>query len=604
MRLGRAGAANRVGRAVAAAAVEFREVNGWRKALRVWPWLAAISSGLLCTGCFPPFNQAWLCWFALTPLISAVWFSGKNSNHRWLRNLLLGYVTGIVFFTLTFSWLGSLGVLFENSWLRGLSLVLSFYLGIHFAFWSWFCGLIRPSTAASKAFGGRANNSHVDKWSAMLARAREPMVAALSSPWQRSANNLWLAFLLASAWVAHEWIRGWLFGGFGWNGLGVALHANWPIIQVAEFTGVTGLSFVIAFANVIAVTTPLRLFLEARTHQMRPHWDLNFTMLGIVGLLLFGWHATRNPSQTKPLRVAAVQANVLQNQKFDPQFTREIFDQFARLSAIALRANPAPDLLVWPESSMPDPVRDENTESYRFVMDFSRSTKTDLLLGTIDVEDGHDYNAALLVSDAGQRMQIYRKLHLVPFGEYIPLRQSFPLFAAVAGKWVPGDFAVGKDYTLFRLTNGDVQVAPLICFEDTIGDLTRRFVLRGANLLANVTNDGWFLHSAGSEQHLANAVFRCVETRRPMVRAANTGVTCFANEFGRVTQILRDENGSTFTEGVLTGDVDIPIARELTFYSQHGELFAKLCAWVTLMAIVVVAVQSVRRRKIVGKIDK
>jgi apolipoprotein N-acyltransferase len=603
MRLGRAGAANKIGRA-AAAAVEFLDVNGWRKALRVWPWLAAISSGLLCTGCFPPFNQAWLCWFALTPLISAVWFSGKNSNHRWLRNLLLGYATGIVFFTLTFSWLGSLGVLFENSWLRGLSLVLSFYLGIHFAFWSWFCGLIRPSTAAPKAFGGSASNSHVNKWNAMLARAREPMVAALSSPWQRSANNLWLAFLLASAWVAHEWIRGWLFGGFGWNGLGVALHANWPIIQVAEFTGVTGLSFVIAFANVIAVTTPLRLFLEARTHQMRPHWDLNLTMLGLVGLLLFGWHAARNPSRTKPLRVAAVQANVSQNQKFDPQFTRKIFDQFARLSTIALRANPAPDLLVWPESSMPDPVRDENTESYRFVMDFSRSTKMDLLLGTIDVEDGHDYNAALLVSDAGQRMQIYRKLHLVPFGEYIPLRHSFPLFAAVAGKWVPGDFAAGKDYTLFRLTNGDAQVAPLICFEDTIGDLTRRFVLRGANLLANVTNDGWFLHSAGSEQHLTNAVFRCVETRRPMVRAANTGVTCFVNEFGRVRQIFRDENGSTFTEGVLTGDVDIPIARELTFYSQHGELFAKLCAWVTLIAIVVVAVQSVRRRKIVGKIDK
>jgi apolipoprotein N-acyltransferase len=590
--------------AAAAAAVEFREVNGWRKALRVWPWLAAISSGLLCSGCFPPFNQAWLCWFALTPLILAVWFSGKNSKGRWMRDLLLGYVAGIVFFTVTFSWLGSLGVLFENSWLRGLSLVLSFYLGLYFAFWSWFCGLIRPSAVAPKGFGASANDSHVDKWSAMLARAREPMVAGSSSPWQRSANNLWLAFLLASAWVAHEWIRGWLFGGFGWNGLGVAVHANWPIIQVAEFTGVTGLSFVIAFANVIAVTTPLRLFLEARTHQMRPHWDLNFTMLGIVGLLLFGWHTARNPSQTKPLRVAAVQANVPQNQKFDPQFTHKIFDQFARLSAIALRATPPPDMLVWPESSMPDPVRDENTESYRFVMDYSRSTKADLLLGTIDVEDGHDHNAALLVSDAGQRMQIYHKLHLVPFGEYIPLRHSFPLFAAAAGKWVAGDFDPGKDYTLFRLTNGDVQIAPLICFEDTIGDLTRQFVLRGANLLANVTNDGWFLHSAGSEQHLANSIFRCVETRRPMVRAANTGVTCFVNEFGRVTQVLQDENGSTFTEGVLTGDVNVPTELASTFYVRHGELFAKLCACVTLIAVVVVAVRSVRWRKIVGKIDK
>jgi len=421
----------------------------------------------------------------------------------------------------------------------------------------------------------------------MLARAREPMVAAPSSPWQGSANNLWLAFLLSSAWVAHEWIRGWLFGGFGWNGLGIAVHAQWPLVQVAEFTGVTGLSFVIAFVNAIAVTTPLRLFLEAQTHRMRPHWDLNFTMLGIVALLLFGWHAARNPSPVKPLRVAAVQANIPQSQKFDSQFTRKIFDQFARLSAIALRANPPPDLLVWPESSVPDPVRDENTESYRFVMDLSRSTKTDLLLGTIDVEDGHDYNAALLVSDAGQRMQIYRKLHLVPFGEYIPLRRSFPLFAVIAGKWVAGDFDVGNEYTLFRLTNSDVQIAPLICFEDTIGELTRQFVLKGAKLLADVTNDGWFLHSAGSQQHVANAIFRCIETRRPMVRAANTGVTCFVNEFGRVTQILQDNNGSTFTEGVLTGEVNVPQDQQLTFYVQYGELFAKLCTGITVFAVVV-----------------
>src|SRR5207253_9093487 len=97
----------------------------------------------------------------------------------------------------------------------------------------------------------------------MLERARRTAPVP-QSPWLRSTNNLWLAFLLASAWVTHEWLRGWLFGGFGWNGLGVALHANWPLIQITEFTGVTGLSFVIAFANVIAVTTPLRLFLEAR----------------------------------------------------------------------------------------------------------------------------------------------------------------------------------------------------------------------------------------------------------------------------------------------------------------------------------------------------
>ena len=164
----------------------------------------------------------------------------------------------------------------------------------------------------------------------------------------------------------------------------------------------------------------------------------------------------------------------------------------------------------------------------------------------------------LLVSDGGKRVQIYRKVHLVPFGEYVPGRHTIPLLARVVGDQVPGDFAFGKEHTVFHLTNDKARVAPLICFEDTIGDLTRQFVLGGANLLANVTNDGWFLRSAGSQQHLANAVFRCVETRLPMVRAANTGVTCFVNEFGRITQILVDEHGSQFTEGVLTGEVSIP----------------------------------------------
>jgi apolipoprotein N-acyltransferase len=262
------------------------------------------------------------------------------------------------------------------------------------------------------------------------------------------------------------------------------------------------------------------------------------------------------------------------------------------LSELALRANPPPDLLVWPESALPDPVRDKNTESYRFVAYFSASAKTDLLLGTIDFENRHDYNAAVLISGGDRPMQIYRKFHLVPFGEYIPLRHSFPLFAAVASKWVPGDFDPGNDHTVFRLTKSDVQVAPLICFEDTIGDLTRRFVLKGADLLVNVTNDGWFLHSTGSQQHLANSIFRCIETGRPMVRAANTGVTCFVNEFGRITQILQDDTGSTFTEGVLTGEVDVPQNRQLTFYVEHGELFAKFCAGVTLIGIVVIAIRA------------
>jgi apolipoprotein N-acyltransferase len=528
-----------------------------KNALRFWPWLAAAASGLFCTACLPPFNQSWLCWIAITPLIAAVWFSGENSRRRWLRNLLLGYIAGIFFFTGGFSWLGALGDLYQNFFLHGLSFLLSLYLGLYFAFWAWFCGLIKPKSFIS------------------------------------SGRNLLVAFVGAAAWATHEWIRGWLFSGFGWNGLGVALHQNWPLIQITQFTGVVGISFLVAFTNVIAITTPLRLYHEARTHRMRPHWDLNLTVLAIVGLFIFGWRITEERRPAVPLRVAAIQTNIPQEQKFKP--TEQIVDTCDQLSTLAVQGEPKPELIVWPESSIPGTFGHDD-----WVLQFSQTVAqrsgSDLLLGVDDEENDRAYNAALLISPSGES-QLYRKVHLVPFGEYIPLRNSFPPFAKIAGKWVPGDFTPGKSYTVFRLTNG-VQVAPLICFEDTVGDLVRRFVLNGADVLVNVTNDGWFMHSAGSQQHLANAIFRCVETRRPMVRAANTGVTCFVDEFGRVTNFLHDEQGSTFLQGVLTGEVNVPQVRQsdglvpwrdrqLTFYARNGELFAECCAGVTVVTALI-----------------
>ena len=248
---------------------------------------------------------------------------------------------------------------------------------------------------------------------------------------------------------------------------------------------------------------------------------------------------------------------------------------------------------------MPGPVLADE-QSHKFVMDLATSSETDLLLGTIDVANQNVYNAAILISDGGDRIQVYRKVHLVPFGEFVPGRHTVPLLAQIVGDQVPGDFKEGSEYTVFTLTDGNTYVAPLICFEDTIGELTRQFVLPteaspGANLLVDMTNDGWFQRSAGSHQHLANAIFRCVETRRPMIRGANTGVTCFINQFGRVTQILRDERGSTFTEGVLAGEIKVPTEAELTFYVRHGELFAKACAAITLLSILVLF--AVRRWK-------
>jgi apolipoprotein N-acyltransferase len=530
-------------------------VNWLRKALRFWPWLAAISTGLLCAACFPPFDQSWLCWIALTPLIAAVWFSGQNAKRRWIRNLLLGYVAGIVFFTTTFSWFGSLGVLYENFWLRGLSLLLSLYLGVHFAFWSWFVGLIA---------------------------ARDFLI---------SHRNLRIAFLGASAWVTHEWVRGWLFSGFGWNGLGVALHGTWPLIQIAEFTGVTGLSFVVVFGNVIALTTPIRLYFEARTREMRPHFDFTLTLAGMVGLCAFGLYSVQNRQGAKPLRVAAVQADIPQQEKFDPQFSAQIFARFSRLSDLALRSSPPPDVLIWPESSMPDPVHDPNTESNQFLTEFSASSKTDLLLGTLDVEDRHDYNAAVLISGGTHQMQIYRKVHLVPFGEYIPLKRL--LFFAESFTKEVGNFAPGTEYTISPVDGHRISTA--ICYESIFPDLMRRFVKQGSELFVLITNDGWFGESSAPFQHLRMGVVRAVENRRYMVRDANTGISAIIDPYGRIESSTR-----IGMRTILDGTAHF--RSDLTFYTRYGDVFAYANALAAVIAIAIAAKENHHARRTHRKI--
>jgi apolipoprotein N-acyltransferase len=589
------------------------------KVLRLWPWLAAIATGLLCVGCFAPFNYDWLCWIALTPLLAAIWFSGGESKRRWARDLLLGYVAGLAFFWAVFSWLYTVTV-------PGMILV-GVYMACYFAAWSWLAGQLRPGLRRVReklvegvdAVTRRLN----EKYAAEHPTSSDPAVAAAlsrragadaedaaterrdysadsparRSPWLSSVNNLRLAFLLAAAWVGHEYLRSIVFSGWSWNTMGSALHSKLVVIQIAEFTGVAGLSFMVVFTNVILLATVRRFILETQVKPMRPHFDLTLTMAGIMGVMGFGIHALNVRRETRPLNVALVQPNIPREEKFTVEFANKTFDLFTQLSRPAVEGNSRADLLVWPESSMPGPVLNDEL-SHKFVMDFSAAAKTDLLLGTIDLDETGVYNAAMLVSDAGAHIQVYRKVHLVPFGEYVPGRHTIPLLARIVGDQVPDDFAFGHEHTIFKLTNDKARIAPLICFEDTIGDLTRQFVLAGANLLVNVTNDGWFLHSAGSRQHVASAVFRCVETRLPMVRAANTGVTCFINEFGSVTQMLVDENGSLFTQGTLTGQVAIPVNPEPTFYVRHGELVQYACVGVAVLTLVFLAARFLLRRKL------
>lgn len=512
---------------------------------RLWPWLAAGLSGVLLTLAFPPANQGWLCWIALIPLISAL----LRPSSAW-RQAALGYVAGLVFFLSTFYWLSTtLADLYANAWLLALAPLLALFFALYLAFWAWFVG----------ALLFRGNTS-----------ARFP----------HSLGNLGLATAGASAWLVHEWVRERLFGGFGWNPLGVALYRDLPMIQIAELTGTPGLSFLVVFTNLMAVIIVRRIIGElGPVFLKRVRWEFSATMALLAAVFAFGLRALLRgePGATVPLRVVAIQPNIPQSEKFDRSAEQRVLAQLEELTALATIGQPAPQLVLWPESAIPRGLF-SSEDSYRFVLRQAQRGDFGLLFGTVDFdpESGEDFNTAALLTNRGQRLQSYRKIHLVPFGEYLPLRA---VFGGFVGQLVPADFTPGREFTLLELDEPSVRLAALVCFEDTLGDLTRRFVQSGAQALVNITNDGWFAQSPATEQHLANAVLRAVENRRPLIRCGNSGATCVVRPSGHIERSL-----PLFTKGFAAHEVRIPAPGRVTFYTRHGDWLSGVAAVITLLA--------------------
>ncbi len=513
---------------------------------RLWPWFAALLSGLLLALCYAPAGLGGLSWLALTPLISALWFSEPWTRREGGRLFLLGYVTGLGYFIGCFHWLITVTI---PGWIA-----LCLYLAVYPALWAVFVGVVvKPRQSPFEA---------------------KPV-------WMKSWHNLLIAALAAAAWTGLEWIRGTLFSGFGWNNLGVTLHDNIALIQICDITGVGGLSFLLVMVNMMAVITVKRLKMELGRHKLRPHYDFNLTVALIALVFTYGVRELYAPPQVhEPLSVAIVQANVPLLLKRDPQHEQNILDQHVRLTETAMAVKP--DLIIWPEAATPRPLfSDQHT--WDVVHGLAEKHEGDFLLGTVNLDKTGDYNSIVLLTDKGATAQIYNKIHLVPYGEYLPLRDwiTWPEWITVQ---IPDDFDFGREPVVLEMARKPVKIAPLICFEDTLGDLARQFVLRGAQLFVNVTNDGWFLHSAGARQHLVNAVFRCVETKIPMARAANTGVSCIIDGHGRIRQQLQNENGNTFIEGVLFAHVDVPKSPEKTFYTLNGEVFSLACLVLSVLS--------------------
>jgi len=505
------------------------------------PWLGAIASAVLLALCYAPWDFGGLVWFALTPL-AAVLSAGIR------RPFLTGYVFGLCFFTATFHWLHSLGTLFAAPALHGLPLLLAAYLALYPAAWAWFFARVKPAA------------------------------------WDHSWRNLATGAAAASAWAALEWVRGWMLSGFGWNGLAVALHRDLPMIQIAELTGALGLAWLVAFVNVMIVIVVRRIASEIGPGFLRRiRWEFSISVAAVVIVFSFGLRALFQPAARAraTLQLAAVQPDIPQEQKFDPAAEDETFSVLERLTLMA--AAMKPDLIVWPEAATPRGFLDDQQSFDRFEK-LRAAAERPMLVGTVEqtLADGKPrvFNSAMLLPSGATPLHedppTYRKMHLVPFGEYLPLR---PVLDPIAGSLVPGDIDAGEQRTIFRL--GERRLATLICFEDTLGDLTRRFVKDGAELLVNITNDGWFLRTCGAEQHLANATLRAVETRRPLVRCGNTGVTGLVLPSGHVERWLEPHR-----EGFAVRAVAVANA-PATFYTRHGDWFAWPCLAVALGAMLV-----------------
>ena len=532
--------------------------------------------GAMLTLAYPGRDWEPAVWLWLFPVLAVLWPCTRSGTPpTGKRAFSLGLIAGLAF------WIPNL------VWLRHSSRVIA---GARNATWiGWGPELL----GAAAVFGlALVCSLYWGLWAWFSVRVARPDPSRLvRSSWQLSTwHSLRAALLTAAAWTACEWLRGTtLFNGFGWNGLGVGLHQNRVLIQAADLVGVTGLSFLPVFVAATAWNTVSRLI---RVHRgegtCRSRLDLTLALLLLLGTAGYGLRRLgRDAGETVRVRTVLVQPNVAQvdawSGKLDDQTYRRLHD-FTRLYAEARDGVSPVDLVIWPESALPRPYTEDPKGHDRYFDDLLAAGDFSLLTGSEIYHATGSHVSALLLRGRAANRQQYDKVHLVPFGEYLPFRE-IPPFAWLRGV-LPGDFQPGASTEPLRLEKPAIGIIPLICFEDTVGRLARRFVREGPQLIVNLTNDGWFLQSLETEVHLANAKFRAIELRRPMVRAANTGVSCFIDATGRITARLADPStGSSFVEGCLPGEIAVPLHPPTTFYARHGDAFALalllLCATAT-----------------------
>ncbi len=521
----------------------------------IWRIMAALLSGLLCSVAFPPLEWDLLIWLALIPILLI------PQPKSWAERLLVGYFWGYVHCASSLLWLNEVG--FGAGWL------LATYCALFpMAWYALFSAAI---------------------WH--LRQELSPEFPGAGFLYIRSLpKSISLCLFGACLWVALEWLRSWLFTGFPWNQLGISQFNRLGIIQVAAWTGVYGVSFLIVITN-LAVCAEfcclLRRVISNRGRAFPWHYLLLAAFLLPV-LWLGSQERILPPPATPTLLVTAVQGNLPQCRLWSEQEFQQALSIYTSLSKADRQQEPAPELIVWPECAVPAPL--EYPEYNLALRKLQAEIQTPILLGATNYRSNPNdpqepllFNSAFLFDQKMQILGYYDKCHRVPFGEYVPGGKYLPWLVDLIG--MGRDLTPGQAYSLIPLPKGG-QVGVSICFEDVFPEISRAFTLSGANVLMTITNDSWYNESSGSRQHLSHVIFRAVECRRPVLRSGNNSDTCLISPNGEILGILREpDTGKPFVAGAIRFELPIYDGWGMTFYTRYGNVFAHFCVILTILAL-------------------
>jgi apolipoprotein N-acyltransferase len=494
----------------------------------------ALLSGALLALSFPKFGHPAFGWIALAPLLVAL--SYRRPTVR--RSFALGLLAGFVYFAGTLYWF-----------------VVTLTL---------FGGLSRPVATFASAMG----IAYLALYPALFAVIQARLVKTFGTP----------AVLLAPAvWVATEMARTYSPLDFPWELLGYSQATVLPVAQIASVVGVYGLSALAA--SVSAAAAYATLDTSARRWRVCAVVAVLLVAVSLWGTLRIRRHALT--SSGTAVRVAVLQGNILQDQKWDPAMRDAIMERYIAMTREAIGRGA--QFIIWPESATPVPYEQDVPRGER-IRRLAREAQVTMLIGSDQVEplrpgpaakpESFLYNAAYLIKPDGSTAAIYRKIHLVPFGEYVPFGRLLSFLGPLVDFEFP--FAPGTDATLLPVKGHMVSTA--ICYEVIYAGLMRTFVTRGSELLTTITNDAWYGWSSAAYQHWEQASLRAIENGRYLARAANTGISGFVDPYGRVMQ-----RSNMFQSAVMAEDVRF--ITEPTIYSRLGDVVGWVSVALTLAAL-------------------